>query len=157
MQRRRSESVVVTDTPERYRIGEDLLSARPDPFCEIQNQPCSGITTATSDVVARLVSRLPAPRRGPSPRSRSVRRPVSQCATEPRHPLHRSIPVDDMTEPGHRVLARFAPVPQRGLRARRRRHSRRSAALAGCIKTSHVRCLGRGWHPTARRRGIDPA
>ncbi|WP_241010779.1 DUF2470 domain-containing protein [Mycobacterium camsae] len=60
------ESVVVTDATgaEPVPVG-DLLAARPDPFCEIESTLLWHLATAHNDVIARLVSRLPAPlRRG---------------------------------------------------------------------------------------------
>jgi hypothetical protein len=60
------DSVVVTDATgaEPVSVG-DLLTARPDPFCEIESTLLWHLATAHNDVVARLVSRLPAPlRRG---------------------------------------------------------------------------------------------
>lgn len=60
------ESVVVTDATgaEPVSVG-DLLAARPDPFCEIESTLLWHLATAHNDVIARLVSRLPAPlRRG---------------------------------------------------------------------------------------------
>jgi hypothetical protein len=60
-------SVVVTDATgaEPVSVG-DLLAARPDPFCEIESSLLWHLDTTHNDVVARLVSRLPAPlRRGP--------------------------------------------------------------------------------------------
>jgi hypothetical protein len=59
-------SVVVTDATgaEAVRVA-DLLSARPDPFCEIEASLLWHLDTVHNDVVARLVSKLPAPlRRG---------------------------------------------------------------------------------------------
>lgn len=59
-------SVVVTDATgaEAVRV-EDLLAARPDPFCEVEATLLWHLATVHDDVVARLVSRLPAPlRRG---------------------------------------------------------------------------------------------
>ena len=43
----------------------DLLAARPDPFCGIESSLLWHLDTTHNDVVARLVSKLPAPlRRG---------------------------------------------------------------------------------------------
>jgi hypothetical protein len=60
-------SVVVTDATGAEPVGvTDLLAARPDPFCEIESGLLWHLDTVHNDVVARLVSRLPAPlRRGP--------------------------------------------------------------------------------------------
>ena len=59
-------SVVVTDAIGAESVSvEDLLAARPDPFCEIESSLLWHLDNAHGDVVARLVSRLPAPlRRG---------------------------------------------------------------------------------------------
>ncbi|MCV7429686.1 DUF2470 domain-containing protein [Mycobacterium montefiorense] len=59
-------SVVVTDATGAEPVSvEDLLAARPDPFCEMESSLLWHLDNAHSDVVARLVSRLPAPlRRG---------------------------------------------------------------------------------------------
>ncbi len=57
-------SVVVTDAngAESVSVAE-LLASRPDPFCEIESTLLWHLDTAHNDVVARLVSRLPAPLR----------------------------------------------------------------------------------------------
>lgn len=59
-------SVVVTDATGAEPVSvDDLLAARPDPFCEVESSLLWHLDTAHSDVLARLVSRLPAPlRRG---------------------------------------------------------------------------------------------
>src|ERR1700758_2364882 len=59
-------SVVVTDATGAEAVSvADLLSARPDPFCEIEASLLWHLDTVHNDVVARLVSKLPAPlRRG---------------------------------------------------------------------------------------------
>ena len=60
------DSVVVTDATGAEPVSViDLLAARPDPFCEVESSLLWHLATAHNDVVARLVSRLPAPlRRG---------------------------------------------------------------------------------------------
>jgi hypothetical protein len=60
------DSVVVTDATGAEPVSiHDLLAARPDPFCEIESTLLWHLATVHNDVVARLVSRLPAPlRRG---------------------------------------------------------------------------------------------
>ncbi|EUA03508.1 hypothetical protein I547_2773 [Mycobacterium kansasii 824] len=62
-----TESVVVTDTTGASPVSvADLLTALPDPFCEIESTLLWHLATVHGDVVARLVSRLPAQwRRGP--------------------------------------------------------------------------------------------
>jgi hypothetical protein len=59
-------SVVVTDATGAEPVSvADLLDARPDPFCALESKLLWHLDTAHSDVLARLVSRLPAPlRRG---------------------------------------------------------------------------------------------
>lgn len=59
-------SVVVTDATGAEPVAvDDLLAARPDPFCELESGLLRHLDAAHSDVMARLVSRLPAPlRRG---------------------------------------------------------------------------------------------
>jgi uncharacterized protein DUF2470 len=59
-------SVVVTDAAGAEAVDvADLLAARPDPFWELESTLLWHLDTAHHDVVARLVSRLPAPlRRG---------------------------------------------------------------------------------------------
>jgi uncharacterized protein DUF2470 len=54
-------SVVVTDATGAEAVSvADLLSARPDPFCEIEASLLWHLDTVHNDVVARLVSKLPA-------------------------------------------------------------------------------------------------
>ncbi|MEB3980927.1 DUF2470 domain-containing protein [Mycobacterium sp. 663a-19] len=54
-------SVVVADATGAEAVGvADLLAARPDPFCEIESNLLWHLDNAHGDVVARLVSRLPA-------------------------------------------------------------------------------------------------
>ena len=59
-------SVVAADADGAESVGPaELLAARPDPFCQIESTLVWHLDTAHPDVVARLVSRLPAPlRRG---------------------------------------------------------------------------------------------
>lgn len=66
LQRLEIASVVVTDATGAEAVSvEDLLAARPDPFCEVESSLLWHLDKAHGDVVARLVSRLPAPlRRG---------------------------------------------------------------------------------------------
>jgi hypothetical protein len=57
-------SVVVTDADGAEPVSvADLLAARPDPFCEIEASLLWHLDTVHNDVVARLVSKLPAPSR----------------------------------------------------------------------------------------------
>jgi len=59
-------SVVAADTAGAEPVGlAELLTARPDPFCEIESTLLRHLDTAHPDVMSRIVSRLPAPlRRG---------------------------------------------------------------------------------------------
>lgn len=55
------DSVVVTDATGAEPVSvHELLAARPDPFCEVESTLLWHLATAHNDVVARLVSRLPA-------------------------------------------------------------------------------------------------
>jgi len=57
-------SVVAADAAGADSVGPaELLAARPDPFCQIESTLLWHLDTAHPDVVARLVSRLPAPQR----------------------------------------------------------------------------------------------
>ncbi|ABL06887.1 conserved hypothetical protein [Mycobacterium ulcerans Agy99] len=96
------ESVVVTDSTGAEPISVvDLLAARPDPFCEIESSLLRHLTTDHQDVVARLVSRLPAPLRRGEVRPLGLDRYGVRFRIESndgdrdiRLPFHR--PVDDM-------------------------------------------------------------
>lgn len=96
------ESVVVTDATgaEPVSVG-DLLAARPDPFCEIESTLLWHLATAHNDVIARLVSRLPAPLRRGQVRPLGLDRYGMRFRVEGndgdrdvRLPFHK--PVDDM-------------------------------------------------------------
>jgi hypothetical protein len=96
-------SVVVTDATGAEPVSvEDLLAARPDPFCEIESSLLRHLENAHSDVVARLVSRLPAPLRRGHVRPLGLDRYGVRFRVESndgdrdiRLPFHK--PVDDMT------------------------------------------------------------
>jgi hypothetical protein len=95
-------SVVVTDATgaEPVRVAQ-LLDARPDPFCELESTLLWHLDTAHNDVVARLVSRLPAPLRRGQVRPLGLDRYGMRFRVEDhdgdrdiRLPFHK--PVDDM-------------------------------------------------------------
>jgi Protein of unknown function (DUF2470) len=117
-------SVVVTDATGAESVGVTaLLEARPDPFCEIESALLWHLATAHDDVVARLVSRLPAPmRRGqvhPLGLDRyGVRFRIEDADGDHdiRLPFHR--PVDDMTGLSQAIRVLMGCPFLNGLRAR---------------------------------------
>jgi Protein of unknown function (DUF2470) len=117
-------SVVVTDATGAEPVGVTaLLEARPDPFCEIESTLLWHLATAHDDVVARLVSRLPAPlRRGqvhPLGLDRyGVRFRIEDADGDHdiRLPFHR--PVDDMTGLSQAIRVLMGCPFLNGLRAR---------------------------------------
>jgi len=119
------DSVVVTDATGAEPVGvRDLLAARPDPFCEVEAGLLWHLDTAHADVLARLVSRLPAPLRRGQVRPLGLDRYGVRFRVESddgdrdvRLPFHR--PVDDM--PGlRRAIRMLMGCPfVNGLRARR--------------------------------------
>jgi hypothetical protein len=117
-------SVVVTDATGAEPVSvANLLAARPDPFCEIEATLLWHLATVHNDVVARLVSRLPAPlRRGqvhPLGLDRyGVRFRVegSDGDRDIRLPFHK--PVDDMTGLSQAIRVLMGCPFVNGLRAR---------------------------------------
>ncbi|MCV7377116.1 DUF2470 domain-containing protein [Mycobacterium alsense] len=118
------ESVVVTDATGAEPVSvADLLAARPDPFCEIEAGLLWHLDTVHNDVVARLVSRLPARlRRGPV-RPLGLDRYGVRFRVEGddgdhdvRLPFHR--PVDDMTGLSQAIRVLMGCPFINGLRAR---------------------------------------
>ncbi|MGB8389561.1 MAG: DUF2470 domain-containing protein [Mycobacterium sp.] len=118
-------SVVVTDATgaERVSVG-DLLAARPDPFCEIESSLLWHLDTAYNDVVARLVSKLPAPLRRGHVRPLGLDRYGVRFRVEGddgdhdvRLPFHK--PVDDMTGLSQAIRVLMGCPFINGLRARR--------------------------------------
>jgi Protein of unknown function (DUF2470) len=95
-------SVVVTDATGAEPVCLTALrEARPDPFCEIESILLWHLTTAHNDVVAQLVSRLPAPLRRGQVRPLGLDRYGVRLRIEDgygdhdiRLPFHK--PVDDM-------------------------------------------------------------
>ncbi|OBF11483.1 DUF2470 domain-containing protein [Mycobacterium sp. ACS4054] len=117
-------SVVVTDATGAEPVSvEDLLAARPDPFCEIESNLLWHLDTAHSDVVARLVSRLPAPLRRGQVRPLGLDRYGVRFRVESqdrdhdvRLPFHK--PVDDMTGLSQAIRVLMGCPFINGLRAR---------------------------------------
>ncbi len=98
--------------------------ARPDPFCEIESTLLWHLTTAHNDVVARLVSRLPAPLRRGQVRPLGLDRYGVRFRIEDggrdqdiRLPFHK--PVDDMTGLSQAIRVLMGCPFSNGLRARR--------------------------------------
>jgi hypothetical protein len=117
-------SVVVTDATgaEPVSVG-DLLAARPDPFCEIESSLLWHLDNAHGDVVARLVSRLPAPLRRGDVRPLGLDRYGVRFRIEGndgdhdiRLPFHK--PVDDMTGLSQAIRMLMGCPFINGLRAR---------------------------------------
>nr|WP_156349665.1 MULTISPECIES: DUF2470 domain-containing protein [unclassified Mycobacterium] len=117
-------SVVVTDATGAEPVSvEDLVAARPDPFCEIESNLLWHLDTAHSDVVARLVSRLPAPLRRGQVRPLGLDRYGVRFRVEGqdrdhdvRLPFHK--PVDDMTGLSQAIRVLMGCPFINGLRAR---------------------------------------
>jgi hypothetical protein len=117
-------SVVVTDATGAEPVSiEDLLAARPDPFCEIESSLLWHLDNAHGDVVARLVSRLPAPLRRGQVRPLGLDRYGVRFRVEGndgdhdiRLPFHK--PVDDMTGLNQAIRVLMGCPFINGLRAR---------------------------------------
>ncbi|OBG55533.1 MULTISPECIES: DUF2470 domain-containing protein [unclassified Mycobacterium] len=117
-------SVVVTDATGAEPVSvEDLLAASPDPFCEVESNLLWHLDTAHSDVVARLVSRLPAPLRRGQVRPLGLDRYGVRFRVEGpdrdhdvRLPFHK--PVDDMTGLSQAIRVLMGCPFINGLRAR---------------------------------------
>lgn len=125
LQRLEIESVVVTDATGAEPVSvQDLLAARPDPFCEVESSLLWHLDTAHGDVVARLVSRLPAPLRRGQVRPLGLDRYGVRFRVEGterdhdiRLPFHK--PVDDMTGLSQAIRVLMGCPFINGLRARR--------------------------------------
>jgi hypothetical protein len=117
-------SVVVTDATGAEPVSiDDLLAAQPDPFCEIESSLLWHLDNAHGDVVARLVSRLPAPLRRRQIRPLGLDRYGVRFRVEGsdgdhdiRLPFHR--PVDDMTGLSQAIRVLMGCPFVNGLRAR---------------------------------------
>ncbi|PJE10092.1 MAG: DUF2470 domain-containing protein [Mycobacterium sp.] len=118
------ESVVVTDATGAEPVSvDDLLAARPDPFCEIESTLLWHLATAHDDVVARLVSRLPAALRRGQVRPLGLDRYGVRFRVEGndgdrdvRLPFHK--PVDDMSGLRQAIRVLMGCPFINGLRAR---------------------------------------
>ncbi len=118
-------SVVVTDATGAEPVSvAALLEARPDPFCEIESGLLWHLATAHDDVVARLVSRLPAPLRRGRVRPLGLDRYGMRFRVEGndgdhdiRLPFHK--PVDDMNGLSQAIRVLMGCPFVNGLRARR--------------------------------------
>lgn len=118
------DSVVVTDATGAEPVSvNDLLAARPDPFCEIESTLLWHLATAHNDVVARLVSRLPAPLRRGHVRPLGLDRYGVRFRVEGsdgdrdiRLPFHK--PVDDMNGLSQAIRVLMGCPFVNGLRAR---------------------------------------
>lgn len=119
------ESVVVTDATGAEPVSvADLLTARPDPFCEVESTLLRHLDTAHNDVLARLVSRLPAPLRRGRVRPLGLDRYGVRFRVEGddgdrdvRMPFHK--PVDDMVGLRQAIRVLMGCPFINGLRARR--------------------------------------
>ncbi|MEB4209385.1 DUF2470 domain-containing protein [Mycobacterium sp. 94-17] len=117
-------SVVVTDATGAEPVSvTDLLDARPDPFCALESNLLWHLDTAHGDVLARLVSRLPAPLRRGHVRPLGLDRYGVRFRVESddrdhdiRLPFHK--PVDDMTGLGQAIRVLMGCPFINGLRAR---------------------------------------
>jgi hypothetical protein len=117
-------SVVVTDATGAEPVSvTDLLDARPDPFCALESSLLWHLDTAHSDVLARLVSRLPAPLRRGHVRPLGLDRYGVRFRVEGddrdhdvRLPFHK--PVDDMTGLSQAIRVLMGCPFINGLRAR---------------------------------------
>ncbi|MCV7198906.1 DUF2470 domain-containing protein [Mycobacterium angelicum] len=118
-------SVVVTDATGAEPVTvDDLLRARPDPFCEIESTLLWHLATMHNDVVARLVSRLPAALRHGQVRPLGLDRYGMRFRVEGndgdrdiRLPFHK--PVDDMNGLGQAIRVLMGCPFVNGLRARK--------------------------------------
>ncbi|OBB89797.1 DUF2470 domain-containing protein [Mycobacterium sp. 852002-40037_SCH5390672] len=117
-------SVVVTDATGAEPVSvDDLLDARPDPFCALESSLLWHLDTAHSDVLARLVSRLPAPLRRGHVRPLGLDRYGVRFRVEGddrdhdvRLPFHK--PVDDMPGLSQAIRVLMGCPFINGLRAR---------------------------------------
>ncbi len=118
-------SVVVTDATGAEPVSvADLLAARPDPFCDVETSLLWHLDTVQNDVVARLVSKLPAPLRRGRVRPLGLDRYGMRFRVEAadgdhdvRLPFHQ--PVDDMTGLSQAIRLLMGCAFINGLRARR--------------------------------------
>ncbi|OBH49207.1 DUF2470 domain-containing protein [Mycobacterium sp. E2479] len=117
-------SVVVTDATGAEPVSvAALLDARPDPFCALESNLLWHLDTAHRDVLARLVSRLPAPLRRGHVRPLGLDRYGVRFRVEGddrdhdvRLPFHK--PVEDMTGLSQAIRVLMGCPFINGLRAR---------------------------------------
>jgi hypothetical protein len=117
-------SVVVTDATGAEPVSVTaLLGARPDPFCEIESTLLWHLANAHNDVVARLISRLPASLRRGQVHPLGLDRYGVRFRIEDndgdhdiRLPFHK--PVDDMTGLSQAIRVLMGCPFLNGLRAR---------------------------------------
>lgn len=117
-------SVVVTDATGAEPVAvDDLLAARPDPFCALESSLLRHLDAAHGDVLARLVSRLPAPCAAGTMRPLGLDRYGVRFRVEGtdqdhdvRLPFHK--PVDDMTGLRQAIRVLMGCPFINGLRAR---------------------------------------
>jgi len=118
-------SVVVTDATGAEPVSvADLLAARPDPFCGIESDLLWHLDNAHGDVVARLISKLPATVRRGRVRPLGLDRYGVRLRVEGndgdrdiRLPFHK--PVDDMTGLSQAIRVLMGCPFSNGLRVRR--------------------------------------
>lgn len=118
-------SIVVADATGAEAVSlTDLLAARPDPFCEVESSLLWHLETAHGDVLARLVSRLPASLRRGLVRPLGLDRYGVRFRVEGddhdhdvRLPFHKA--VDDMIGLSQAVRVLMGCPFVNGLRARR--------------------------------------
>lgn len=118
-------SVIVADATGAESVGvTELLAARPDPFCEVESTLLRHLDSAHHDVLARLVSRLPAPLRRGRIRPLGIDRYGMRFRVEHadgdrdvRLPFHK--PVSDMAGLRQAIRALLGCPFRNGLGARR--------------------------------------
>ena len=117
--------MVVADATGAEPVGvDDLLAARPDPFCEFESAWLCHLDPDHPDVVARLAGQLPAPLRRGQVRPLGLDRYGVRFRVEShdgdhdvRLPFHK--PVDDMTGLSQAIRVLMGCPFVNGLRARR--------------------------------------
>jgi Protein of unknown function (DUF2470) len=120
-----TESVVIADTTGAESVElNDLLTARPDPFCALESCWLQHIDTDHREVIDMLASRLPAPlRRGrvrPLGLDRyGVRLRVERDDSDHDVRLPFAFPVEDVTALGRAIRILMGCPFLNGLRARR--------------------------------------
>jgi hypothetical protein len=120
-----TESVVIADTTGAESVElNDLLTARPDPFCALESCWLQHIDTDHREVIDMLASRLPAPLRRGRVRPLGLDR-YGVCLRVERHDSDHDVrlpfasPVDDVTALGRAIRILMGCPFLNGLRARR--------------------------------------